>query len=301
MITVAVPTENLRRRLAPQLGDVSVEVWAPGGPQALRGPVDLLVLPYMIPAPELRHLAGSPVRLVQSQTLGFDGVVDHLPPGIVYCNAVGVHEGSTAELALGLVLAMLRGIPKAVRDGDATTWDHARHPGLAGRRVLLLGAGGVGREVERRLAPFGVELDVVARTAREGIHGLDALAGLLPRAEVVIVAVPLSAETRHLVDAAFLAALPDGCLVVNVARGPVVETDALVAELRSGRLRAALDVTDPEPLPPDHPLWTTPGVLVTPHLGGDTDAMDVRVDGIVREQVRRLRDGRPPLNVVVGG
>ena len=301
MITVVVPTNGLRRRLAPQLGDVRFEVWAPGWAESFPGPADLLVLPYLIPAAGLRALAGLPVGVVQSQTLGYDGVAEHLPAGLVYCNAVGVHEGSTAELALALILGMLRGVPDAIRDADRGAWEHRRHPGLAGRRVLVLGAGGVGREVVRRLEPFDVDLEVVARSARPGVHGPADLPGLLAAAEIVIVAVPLSAESRGLVDAGFLAAMPDGALLVNVSRGPVVDTDALVAELRSGRLRAALDVTDPEPLPSGHPLWTLPGVLITPHLGGDTDAMDARVDRIVREQVRRLASGEPPLDVVVGG
>jgi phosphoglycerate dehydrogenase-like enzyme len=297
---VVVPSDGLRRRLEPQLGDTRVEMWAPGSAEPFPGPADLLLLPYMIPAVELRHLAGLPIGLVQSQTLGYDGVAEHLPAGLRYSNAVDVHEGSTAELTLALILGMLRGVTKAVRDADRGVWDHRRQPGLAGRRVLLLGAGGVGREIIRRIQPFDVELTVVARTARDGVHGLGELPGLLPAAEVVIVAVPLSADTRGFVDAAFLAAMPDGALLVNVSRGPVVDTDALLAELRTERIRAALDVTDPEPLPPDHPLWTAPGVLITPHLGGDTDAMDVRVDRIVVEQVRRIRAGEPPLDLVIG-
>lgn len=304
MIRVAVPTEEHRARLVPQLedarlGDVHLEIWAPGSARPLRGPVDLLLLPYMIPAGDLRHLAGLPIGVVQSQTLGYDGVGEHLPEGLVYCNAVDVHEGSTAELVLALVLGMLRGLPDAVRDAARSEWNHRRHPGLAGRRVLLLGAGGVGREIIRRLAPFDVELDVVARTPRDGVLGPERLPGLLAAAEVVIVAVPLSPETRGMVGAGFLASMRDGALLVNVSRGPVVDTDALVAEVRSGRLRAALDVTDPEPLPPGHPLWSLPGALITPHLGGDTAAMDARVDRIVREQVRRLGAGEPPLNPVL--
>lgn len=297
---VVLPTEEIRRRLGPQLDDVRLEVWAPGSAEPFPGPVDLLLLPYMIPALELRHLAGLPIGLVQSQTLGYDGVAENLPAGLRYCNAVDVHEGSTGELTLALILGMLRGIPQAVRDADRGVWDHRRQPGLAGRRVLLLGAGGVGREIIRRLDPFDVQLTVVARTARDGVRGLDELPALLPEAEVVIVAVPLSAETRHLVDAAFLARLPDGALLVNVSRGPVVDTDALLAELGTERIRAALDVTDPEPLPPRHPLWSAPDVVITPHVGGDTDAMDARVDRIVVEQVRRMRAGEPPLDLVIG-
>lgn len=301
MTAVALPTEALRRRLAPSLPGVRLEVWAPGDGAPFPGPVDLLVLPYMIQATELRHLAGLPIGLVQSQTLGYDGVREHLPAGLRYCNAVDVHEASTGELALALVLASRRGIPEAVRDAGSGTWNHRRHPGLAGSRVVVVGVGGVGREVLDRLAPFGVDAVAVGRSARPGVHAAAELPELLPTADVVILAVPLDDATRGMVDDAFLAAMPDGALLVNVARGPVVDSDALLRHLTSGRLRAALDVTDPEPLPPGHPLWSAPGLLVTPHLGGDTAAMDARVDAVVREQVRRIDAGEPPANLVFGG
>ncbi|BDV29600.1 2-hydroxyacid dehydrogenase [Microbacterium terricola] len=298
MISVVLPSAEMRDRLADRFGDASVSVWRPGDPGAPTDPVELLVLPYMIPPVQLRQLDGLPIAVVQSQTLGHDGVGEHLPSGIAYCNATDVHEGSTAELALGLILAAQRGIPDAVRDAAGGIWDHRRRPGLAGKRMLLIGVGGVGTEIIARVAPFGVDLDLVARTARHGVHGTESLPELLPRADIVVVAVPLVEETRRLVDAPFLAAMRDEALLVNVSRGEVVDTDALVAQLRTGRLRAALDVTDPEPLPPQHPLWTLPGVLITPHVGGDTDAMDDRVDAVIIEQVRRLRAGTRPLNLV---
>ncbi|MBE1876075.1 2-hydroxyacid dehydrogenase [Myceligenerans pegani] len=300
MMSLVLPTEDLRRRLEPRLDNTRIQVWRPGAPRPPADPVDLLVLPYMIPAAELRALAELRVSVVQSQTLGYDHVAEHLPAGIAYCNAVGVHEGSTAELAVALVLAAQRGIPEAVRDADRGRWHHRRRPGLAGKRVLVVGAGGVGSELARRLAPFDAHVDLVARTPRAGVHGPADLPGLLAGADVVVIAVPLRAETRGLVDAGFLARMRDGALLVNVARGEVVDTGALVAELRRGRLRAALDVTDPEPLPPGHPLWDLPGVLITPHAGGDADAMDERIDRVVVEQVRRLRAGEPPRNVVAG-
>lgn len=299
MTAVALPTEALRDRLAPRLPGLRLEVWAPGDAVPFPGPVDLLVLPYMVPPAELRHLDGLSIGLVQSQTLGYDGVAEHLPAGLRYANAVGVHEASTAELALALVLASRRGIPSAVRDAAHGRWDHRRHPGLAGSRVVVVGVGGVGREIIARLAPFDVDVVPVARTARPGVRATSELPDILPGADVVILAVPLGDETRGLVDREFLAAMPDGALLVNVARGPVVDTAALLAELRVGRLHAALDVTDPEPLPADHPLWSAPGLLVTPHLGGDTAAMDGHVDAIVVEQVRRIRAGEPPAHLVV--
>ena len=298
MISIVLPDARLHERLRPRLGDAHVRVWRPGRPHPPTGRVDLMVLPYMVPPEQLSYLQAVEVSIVQSQTLGYDGVADHLPAGIRYCNATDVHEASTAELAIALILAAQRGIPQAVRNGDKGRWDHVRQPGLAGKRVLLVGAGGVGRQIVDRLAPFDVELDIVARTARTGVRATDDLPQLLPGADVVVIAVPLHASTRRLVDDAFLSAMRDGALLVNVSRGEIVDTDALVTELGSGRLRAALDVTDPEPLPTDHPLWKIPGALITPHIGGDTDAMDTRIDRVVLEQIRRIREGETPLNLV---
>lgn len=301
MISLVVPTEEMRDRLVPRLPDALVHVWRPGAADVLPGPVDLLVLPYMMPARDLEHLHGQPITVVQSQTLGYDGVIDHLPAGMSFCNAIDVHEGSTAELALGLVIASLRGIDDAVRNADRGLWAHRRTPGLAGKRVVLVGVGGVGTEVIRRIEPFGVTLDLVARTPRAGVHGVGELPSLLPGADVVIIAVPLHDQTRALVDDRFLASMKDGALLVSVSRGEIVDTDALLRELEAGRLRAALDVTDPEPLPHGHALWSAPGVLITPHVGGDTDAMDGRVDRVILEQIRRLQRGEAPHSLVYDG
>ena len=170
-------------------------------------------------------------------------------------------------------------------------------------RYVLVGAGSVADAVVARLLPFEVEVTRVARTARdtEGghVHGVDELPALVADADVVILTVPLDSSTLHLVDADLLARMTDGTLLVNVARGKVVDTDALLAELRSGRLRAALDVTDPEPLPPDHPLWTAPNLLVSPHVGGNSSAMAPRMARLLVRQIERMQQGEPPLNVVL--
>jgi phosphoglycerate dehydrogenase-like enzyme len=254
-------------------------------------------------APHLPVLAGVTTRLVQSQSIGYDDVPDALPPGHVFANAATVHETSTAELTLALVLASQRGLPDFVRAAAAGRWVPARHASLADRRVLLIGYGGVGRAVEERLAPFEVDLTRVASRARLDragrIHGIDELPQLLPDAEIVIVGVPLNEATTGLVDAGFLAALPDGALVVNVARGKVADTDAIVAEAASGRLRFALDVTDPEPLPDGHPLFALPNVLVSPHVGGASTAMMPRMARLLRRQIERMLRGDEPLNVVL--
>jgi phosphoglycerate dehydrogenase-like enzyme len=287
--------------------DVEAVVWD-GGPlpaDDVLDRVELFVVPYTFEAWALDPLRrGLPaLRAVQSLTAGVEHLLDVVPQGVSLCNAQGVHDASTAELAVGLTIASLRRFDDAVRAQDAERWAHARHPALADRRVLVVGWGSIGRAVGQRLAPFECEVVPVASRARldpdgTAVHGVDELADLLPTADVVVLVVPLTDATRHLVDAAFLAALPDGAVVVNVARGAVVDTDALLGELATGRLRAAVDVTDPEPPPPGHPLWRAPGLLLTPHVGGNTTAFDPRARRLVREQVRRFAAGEPLKHVV---
>jgi phosphoglycerate dehydrogenase-like enzyme len=245
------------------------------------------------------------VRVWQTLSAGYESVLPYLPEGVTLCNARGVHDASTAELAVGLALAALRGLGEFARAQTEGRWLPGTRRSLADRSVLLLGAGSVGEAVARRLDPFEVALTRVATTPRDDerghVHGVDELPALLPRHDVVIVVVPLTDSTRGLVDAGFLAAMPDGALLVNAARGPVVDTGALVAELSAGRLGAALDVTDPEPLPPGHPLWTTPNTLISPHVGGDTTAFPSRARALLRDQLSRFAAGRPLRNVVAGG
>ncbi|WP_405588317.1 2-hydroxyacid dehydrogenase [Streptomyces sp. NBC_01190] len=265
------------------------------------------VVPYMKGAAVgTRPLAGMrSVRVVQSLTAGVDDITPHLadlPPGVRLCNARGVHEASTAELALTLILASLRGIPRFVRGQDNEKWYSGFYPALADRTVLIIGYGSIGAAVEDRLAPFECEILRVARTARTGPHGpvraMDELPALLPVADVVVLTTPLTEHTRGLVNAPFLARMKDGALLVNVARGPVVDTKALLAETESGRLTAALDVTDPEPLPAGHPLWHAPGVLISPHVGGSSSAFRPRASRLIRAQLNRFAAGAPLENIV---
>lgn len=238
------------------------------------------------------------LRVVQTQTAGVDNVAPYVPAGVTLCNARGVHDASTAELAVGLILASLRGIPEFARAQPDGRWLHGIRPALADRRVLLVGYGSIGAALERRLDGFECEVVRVARRPRDGVHGWEDLPGLLAAADVVVLMVPLDDSTRSLVDADFLGRMKDGALLVNVARGGVVDTDALVAECEAGRLTAAVDVTDPEPLPAQHPLWRTPGVLVSPHVGGASTAMKPRVTRLIRGQLERFVAGEPLVNVV---
>ena len=300
-LRVCLPGQELLDALAPMDG-VEFVVWDLSGP-APEGRLDLLVPGYMGKPAALAALEGVDVGLVQSQSIGYDGVSAVLPAGVTFANAAGVHETSTAELAVGMMVASQRGIPDFVRNQETGTWDNSPRPSLADRRVLLVGYGGVGKAIEARLLPFETEVTRLASRAREDgrgpVHGIDSLYEQLPLHDIVVVSVPLGEQTERLVDAKFLTAMPDGALLVNVARGPVADTDALLAETSSGRLRAALDVTDPEPLPAGHPLWTTPGVLITPHVGGASSAMFPRMVRLLRKQIGLLLEGRDPVNVVL--
>lgn len=256
---------------------------------------------YMGPAEDLALMAHMPsLEVVQLLTAGFENALRHLPAGVTLCNAGGVHDASTAELAVGLTLASLRGLDAFARAMPTGAWLYGRREALADKRVLVIGAGGVGEAIRRRLEPFEVEVELVGRTARPGVHAADDVPALLPTADVVILAVPLTEQTHHLADTDFLARMADGALLVNVARGAVVDTDALTHQVAAGRLRAALDVTDPEPLPPGHPLWGLPGVLISPHVGGNTSAFLPRARRLVADQLRRFAAGQPLLSVVSG-
>lgn len=302
-LVVTVPTEELAADIGVLPEGVELHVWPMDGPPPVSGRLDLVVPPYMGNGPALRQLPGLEVGLLQGQAIGYEGVESRLPAGTVFANAASVHETSTAELALALTLAAQRGIPQFVRAQEHARWETAFTPSLADRRVLLLGYGGVGTAVAARLAPFEVEIVPVASRARDEdgvhVHAIGELPELLGSAEIVILTLPGGEETRHILDAAALALLPDGALVVNVGRGTLIDTDALVAEVESGRLRAALDVVDPEPLPADHPLWSLPGALIAPHVGGASSAMQPRIAALVRRQIGHLLAGVEPENIVI--
>lgn len=261
--------------------------------------VELYVMPYTFASITGEIIARMPrLRAVQTLTAGYEHVLPYLRDGLVLCNARGVHDASTAELAVTLTLASLRRLPMFVRAQDRQEWAFGRYPALADKTVLIVGYGSVGQAIEARLAGFECDVLRVARTAREGVAPMEALPDLAGRADVVILSVPLTDATWHLIDAELLARMRDGALLVNVARGGVVDTDALVAELGAGRLHAALDVTEPEPIPSGHPLWTSPNLLVTPHVGGSSSAFEPRARRLVLQQLARFAAGEPLANQV---
>ncbi|HEX9032227.1 MAG TPA: 2-hydroxyacid dehydrogenase [Streptosporangiaceae bacterium] len=263
--------------------------------------VEFYVPPLFPRAPAVAALDAMPgLKVVQTLTAGIDVLRPHVPAGAVLCNARGVHDASTAEWVVAAILAALRQFPYFAAEQAAGRWSNRFTGSLAGRTVLIVGYGSIGAAVDQRLAGFDATIVRVARSAREGVHPIADLPGLLPQADVVVMLAPVTAATIGMVDAGFLAAMKDGALLVNVARGTLVVTDDLCAELRTGRLHAALDVTDPEPLPAGHPLWSMPNALITPHIAATTAVSALAVLGFLRAQVERYLTGTPLVNVITG-
>ena len=304
MTVISLPDRSWIDLVGPVEG-VDVVQWDLSGDAPRQDEITFVVPPYL-GSPRWERLGKLPgLRVVQLLSAGYDNVLEALPAGVLLANAAGVHDASTAELAVTLTLSSLRGIPEFVAAQGRSQWLPVENrQSLADKRVLILGYGGIGVAIARRLSGFEVSLTAVATRARAGdelvpsVHGVDELASLLPEQDVVILILPLSDATEGLVDRDFLASMPDGSLLVNVSRGKVVDTSALVEATRSGRIRAALDVTDPEPLPPDHPLWQTPGVLISPHVGGATSAFAPRAVALLREQIAAFSGESPLRNVV---
>ena len=301
------PFADLQERTGPVPAGLEVTVWdGTGNLPADRDEVEALVMPYLDGARAVEVLESLPrLRWLQTLTAGTDNLRGKVPAGVRVSNARGLHDTATSEIALTLALAGRNLMREFADDRAAGVWgSHGQRPGLADARVLLVGYGSIGKAIAARLAPFECELTVLASHARTedgvDVHGFDELPELAATADVLVLVVPLTDRTRAMVSADVLARLPDGAVVVNVGRGALVDTDALVAELASGRLRAGLDVTDPEPLPTGHPLWSVPGLVLTPHVGGHARAFDPRARRFVAAVLRRLADGDEPLNPVEG-
>lgn len=299
MTVVAVANPQIAAVLAgePELDiiEVSMDADLPAAAKA----AEVLIPGFLAGGAVGEVMASLPqLKLVQLMTAGAEVWVGKTPPGVQLCTSRGAHGGATAEWAVGALLAVLHEFPQFVQRQAEGTWD--RHPTdeLAGKRVLVLGAGDLGSQVKRRLEAFDARVTMAARTARNGVISIDQVPAVLGGHDVVIVMVPLTAATKGLVNAEFLAAMPDGAVLVNAARGQIVATDALIAELTTGRLRATVDVTDPEPLPDGDPLWSTPNIFVTPHIAGAVPGAPGRALKVVTENLRRFAAGEPLQNVV---
>jgi phosphoglycerate dehydrogenase-like enzyme len=276
-----LPTDGI----APAAEDLdAIEFYVPrymGGPAAIA----------MIP--EMKSL-----KVIQSPNAGVDDVLKIRPEGVTLCNAAGVHDASTAELAVALSIASRRGFAAFARDQVDQRWGHERMSSLTDSNVAIVGYGNIGKTIARMLGNFEVTITAFSKSGRDGALTLDRFDRLLPTFDVIILIVPLNDQTHHLMNATRLAAMKDGSALINVARGPVVDTDALIAELNSGRITAGLDVTDPEPLPVGHPLWSAKNVIITPHVGGDSAAFIPRGRKLVEEQLARFASGQPLLHIV---
>jgi phosphoglycerate dehydrogenase-like enzyme len=241
--------------------------------------------------PDLHRLS-----VVQVLSAGTDWIEDRLPPQATLCSARGARDGPVSEWILGALLGATTGLLECARIHH---WTDRRLTDLSGWTVLIVGMGSIGQMVRTRLEILGTTVVGVASRPRNGLRSVDELAELLPGADAVVVLTPLTEATRGLIGVAELAAMRDGALLVNAARGPVIDTDALLSHVADGRLRAVLDVTDPEPLPDGHPLWTAPGVLsITPHIAGDSPRGWAHAAALAGDQLVRWRTGEPLRNIV---
>lgn len=298
---VLVPWAHMEGQMGGWPEGLEVEVFdGTGSPPADVSDVTFYVLPYGRSAGRDLLPRMPALRAVQSLSAGVEKVLPLIGPEVTLCNGRGLHDASAAEHGLGLILAAQRELPRWVRDQDAARWlpEHTRS--LADSRVVIVGYGSIGTALERRLLACEAEVVRVASRAdpARDVHGVGELPSLLPTADIVVLTLPEKPGTIGLIGAEQLALMPDGALVVNIGRGRTLDTGALLAELSAGRLRAALDVVDPEPLPADHPLWSMAGAIVTPHVGGGAATFYPRAERLVAEQLRRFTEGRPLLNVV---
>lgn len=270
-------------------------------------PADLEKITFYVPAYMYGAAALTPIasmgslQVIQSPNAGVDDVIPLRPKGVVLCNAAGVHDASTAELAVGLAIASRRGFNSFAQYQSRGVWLHTSNASLTDSKVAIVGHGNIGKTIAQMLGGFEVEVTSFSRSGSDGALKMENFDRLLPTFDVIILIVPLNDQTRHFINAQRLSAMKDGASLINVARGAIIDTDALVAELNSGRISCALDVTDPEPLPAGHPLWNTPNTIITPHVGGDSKAFEPRGRALVEAQLARFAAGQPLINVVAEG
>lgn len=257
---------------------------------------------YMQGRHALEYVKSMPnLKVLQMPNAGYEDALEYLRPGLTLCNGRGIHNDSTAELAVGMAIASLRGFPRFVISQSQAKWDPAQFRSINDRKIGIVGFGAIGKTIARNLSGFDVEVIGFSRSGRDGAVKIEHFDEYLPSLDVVILIMPLNEESRGFFDSRRLALLKDGALLINVARGAIVDTQALLVELRTGRITAALDVTDPEPLPPDHPLWKEAGVFITPHVGGNSSAFEPRARRLIESQLIRLASNQLLENIVIQG
>lgn len=312
MITVSVPDQAVADALGPVGDDARVVIWDPStsdAPEVEVERITIACLPHYSGGRTVYgRLAQCPrLKVIQIASAGFEHALPFVPAGVSLANATGVHDSRVAEMTLALALSSRRHLPQFFEAQTRGRWEPQFDTrSLADSRALVVGYGSIGAAIGARLRACEVHVEGVARSARTApdgtaVHAVQDLPTLLPQFDLVVIVTPHSDETDKLVDAAFLAAMPDGALLINVGRGKVVDTDALLAELLSKRLFAALDVTDPEPLPEGHPLWFAPQCIVVPHVAGTEVLTNRRYTDLVKRQIEARRRGDDPVNFVTMG
>lgn len=261
--------------------------------------IDIYVPQYMGGIKALEPISQmSNASVLQLLMAGYDDALRFKRPGLHLFNARGVHDFSTAELTLALILASLRGLDGFIRAQDQQKWSHERLDSIYGKKIAIVGAGSVATKIAEFLSPFGIKPQLYGRTSRNLIKSFTQLDDHIHEYDIVILIVPLTDETRGMFDARRISRMKPNSLLVNVARGPVVDTDALVAALNSGQIKAALDVTDPEPLPAAHPLWRSKNLIISPHVGGNSAAFEPHGRRLIEEQCQRIANGEPLINEI---
>jgi phosphoglycerate dehydrogenase-like enzyme len=245
--------------------------------------------------PQMKNL-----KTVHYSQAGYEDILPHIPEGVVLCNGSGLHDVSTSELAIGLAIASRRGFAEFMDNQHKGVWKRTRKPALADSHVGIVGYGHIGKHIASLLALFETKVTAFTRSGLDGAVKISEFDDYLPKLDVIILILPLTKDSKNFINADRIKKMKDGATLINVARGAIVDTDALVAELHTGRITAGLDVTDPEPLPAGHPLWSAPNLIITPHVGGDSGAFDPRARKMVQEQLSRLAENKPLLNQITG-
>jgi len=240
------------------------------------------------------------LKTVHYNQSGFEDILPHIPDGVILCNASGLHDVSTSELAIGLAIASRRGFAEFIDNQKKGVWHRTRKPALADSHIGIVGYGHIGKHIASLLEIFETKVTAFTRSGTDGAVRISEFDDYLPNLDIIILILPLTKDSKNFINADRIKKMKDGATLINVARGAIVDTDALVAELHTGRITAGLDVTDPEPLPTGHPLWSAPNVIITPHVGGDSGAFDPRARKMVQEQLSRLAGNKPLLNQITG-